>query len=465
MSKQGKSIRRASSEQEGFAIPAVIGIGLIIILAGTTMLIRSREDQIQASAQKATLRGISAAETGISQVQAFLNQNRVVAKYDFADWKQASSKISEITNSCNSSSVIASTQQFAKERSEWVNIDQNDSSKGQYRIVDYVYSPNPANPKLDNPNYRSAPGVGVLTVEGRVNQVGGKNEQAKPDVNTSTTRLQVTIPVVAKELNQIPTPGLWIKIGVPSGNQSVRGNLITNDCSIQLPSGSTSYQDIDKSTNKPYLDPGTNQSYQTLKMNLDFPALPTKPSPVPNSLSLSKNGTVVLPRLVDKTSVVKGQTVYEYSVADMTEKSDIIITPGQKVIFYLDGNIDKNTTITHSCIDNSKKVIANCHPADFQIYGYGPAKSYICLNGGNYIEAFIFAPNYSAGMAGGGNSGGFYGSLWVNDVNNAPSCNSNSNHTIVYQSASWNTLGITPTNLPSSVNSAAVWQRQGVPSP
>ncbi|HEY9782431.1 MAG TPA: hypothetical protein V6D09_20100 [Leptolyngbyaceae cyanobacterium] len=55
-------IRRTT--EQGFVMPIAIGLGLIIILIGATMIMRSHGDQLTASAQKATTDSLNVAETG-----------------------------------------------------------------------------------------------------------------------------------------------------------------------------------------------------------------------------------------------------------------------------------------------------------------------------------------------------------------------------------------------------------------
>ena len=157
--------------------------------------------------------------------------------------------------------------------------------------------------------------------------------------------------------------------------------------------------------------------------------------------------------------------MYEYSVpgaVNLHNNSSLTITPGKKVVFYLDGNIPKGGDINHDCTAyNAASPATLCKPTDFQIFGYGPAGSQICRNGNNYLEAFIFAPNYEVGVAGsGGGAGGIKGSVWINDWSNGSGCGSNTSNIVVEQTANWNELGLKPRNLPPKIAPTALWQRQ-----
>lgn len=54
MDKKLKIALRRSSSEQGFAIPIAVGMGLIMLLVGVTMIIKSQGDQVTASAQKNT---------------------------------------------------------------------------------------------------------------------------------------------------------------------------------------------------------------------------------------------------------------------------------------------------------------------------------------------------------------------------------------------------------------------------
>jgi hypothetical protein len=170
------------------------------------------------------------------------------------------------------------------------------------------------------------------------------------------------------------------------------------------------------------------------------------------------------------TKVINGQSVqvYEYLVnsINMSGNSTLTITPGQRVTFYLDGDIDSqgNSNVVHSCQDAANNPIPNCKPTDFQIFGYGGSGSKICLIGNKVIEAFILAPNYTGGVSGaGGGAGGIKGSVWLGSWSTGGSCGSNTTNSVIQQQARWDELGLTPKNLPPKLGGGGSWGQQIVP--
>lgn len=437
---------RRSSEQ-GFALPIAMGMGLIMILIAATMIMRSQGDQVTASTQKATNRGLSAAETGITRYQSLINNNRVIAVYPLTgtlSWTNASS-IPGIT-SCSGGGA---TPVKNASTTAWQNVSDSDPSLGQYRLVSYTYTP----------TVGVAPGIGQLTVEGRVNQ-SGSGSTATTSLGTATTQLQVNIPVQQGDINKTPVPGAWFKEGgmedatTGKAEKTVKGNVLLSDCSVKP--AANAYQAMTGNPPVPYTDPTTGQPYKTTTANINFPDLPTKPTIPTSNLLGTINSNITLPDLTtslkDIPTTVDGITAYRYSITAIN-KGNIVITPGQKVIFYLDGNIDKGVDIKHDCTG-----VSGCEPTDFQVYGYA-ANGQICLNGNNALQAFVFAPTYSAGVTGSGN---IQGSVWAKDFGKISNCGSNNASIVVTQDADWNTLlslGL-KFNLPPVISSASSWQRQ-----
>ncbi|MFN9952152.1 MAG: hypothetical protein ACK55I_03565, partial [bacterium] len=70
------------SRESGFAMVIAVSLGLIMILVGLTMTMRSQGDQITASQQKATDQALAAAEKGVAFYQQLINTNRMLSRYD-----------------------------------------------------------------------------------------------------------------------------------------------------------------------------------------------------------------------------------------------------------------------------------------------------------------------------------------------------------------------------------------------
>ena len=474
-------IRRSS--EGGFAMPIALGLGLVMMLVGATMVVRSQGDQVTAGAQKATARGLSAAETGISRFQALINDNRRIALYPdcsidlsgnsnrvngvcndtntTASWANASA-ISGINSTCTNPTA-ATTVRNASLNISWQNIDATDPTKGQYRLISYAYGPTVGTP----------PGTGTLTVEGRVNQ-SSSGSSATNSAGTATTRLQVTIPIQTSSSSQIPFPGMWVNTTVDTG--TVSANILAS-C-----------------TNRGYTSRAAFTSgYGISRANMPMPALPATPTTnivtltyasIPADATTTKK---TLPRaqdidlrtldLVNNTNLANYNRTtgeYQYRITDNINDDLVITTNNQhKVAIYLQGNLDmtgSQKAVLH-CTDPTTNPptampISNCKPTDARIYGIGTGGSITFSLGGNasVCAIFLFAPNYPVDLNGGGGAQGCGGGANNNGVYwvNSWSGGGGGSHNALQQrnGLSWSDIAnIFPNLLPPQISSTTSWQR------
>lgn len=302
------------------------------------------------------------------------------------------------------------------------------------------------------------PGVATLKLEGKV------------DIDsTANNAIEVSIPVTQTTPSSIAFPGLWVKGGAIPSNNEIKGNLLVSGCSANIG--------------------GTIAGGQRFaNPNIVFPDLPTRPTSnfndltnktipvgetnsnkmyVENGVVTAKEGSITFPSsIVGETSVIEdGVEVYKYRMNAINLARDIVITPGKKVIFYVEGNIDTGSKeITHNY---------STKPTNFQIFGYGtsigdPLQPHFCMHGSGATYGFLFAPDYNVGIAGAGGNAGFVGSVWARQWNPHPggisSCGSNTGNTVVTQTADWTDLGsaLAPKNIPPKTAPITAWTRQEV---
>lgn len=472
------ALKNRSSDQ-GFAIPVAVGLGLIMILLGVTMVVRSQGDQVTASAQKATNRGLGAAETGITQYQSLIQNNPAITRYKDCvgtrdassgtcpdinptrSWSNATAIPPVITastlNSCtsgNGPSAVTAASAIAS----WRDISATNASLGQYRLVSYVY---PAPGTTD---------TGQLTVEGRVNQAdanndGDDNDKADTSVGTATSKLQVNIPVKDGDNASVPFPGLWVSNTTNSGN---------TNASILAPCDQTN---VAVTATPPNPNPN---NYQTYRSSLAIPNTPTKP--ISNIKTLAGVPTTPLPLAADiviHNADIAGNITnnslsnfnwatgeYQYAIPSISlgGHDTLTFSPGSKVALYVDGNITMSGTpdIKHDCTAPGGASIPNCSPTDARIYGLS-ASGTLSLSGNSAIcDVLFLAPNYTASVSGGGHAG---------------SCNSGANNNGIYWIKAWTggtsgphvSLQQTSTTwddvsflfpLPPQIAPIASWQRQ-----
>lgn len=431
MNKNLKLVLKNRSTEQGFAIPIAVGLGLIMILLGVTMVVRSQGDQVTASAQKATADSLAIAETGVTRVQAFLNKNSGLANQSYP-W---TTYLSNLPTSCTSGTLYTEAEDFD-------NLVAVNGGTGQFRVISYT------------PNTTE----GVLVVEGQALQ--GTTVK-------STSRLQVNLALDHSRIPSFNPPGVWAQ-KFNLGNNRITGSVIDAGC----PPGSLTTAQRDQ-----IIASGgtvTNEPTLTLPPALIPPTVCTGtlvyPLTCAMSLSAITSGTTILPTVSD---VRNANNEYVYYVAksgndsiSLSGSSKLVITPGTKVKLYLEGNINTSgggVSIGHNCYDtdaipdgaaNAGAIqVSGCEPTNFQIFG-GTGTTEVVFAGNNTVDAFIFAPNaINSGING---TAEIRGSIWLKEWDR-----SSANQNVVSQAGGWNNI---PSSLwPPRIAPIKSWQRQEVP--
>lgn len=531
-----KFIRHLSNKahkNHGFALILACGIGLAIAAVGLTMMMRGINDDAKAFNQRQKAESLVAAEIGVNRLRQVLNENRILLTYssdcygrsDCATakdyWNKINTTSSSSTDKPTFQSDLTSPQKYSCSASgstttlgttdltklkeyaitddsipptQWTSGEIDDDKA--YRLITYQFYPN------STPG--QAPGIGVAVIEA----VSGKGK----DYALSRSRVVVKMPVLLTPLPDVikdNPPGLWLKQGaisdesgsdsiiskvsrergytaVPSDNNlKFAANILLSDCNIKDEYVTSMYGSL------------TSSTYKVGKFNIPFPSLPTPPAKttvtttatvtyLSNYIS-TLNSSETFPRknasgvIVDKptTRTIGGASVdlYEYIIDDIAlgGSDQITIRPGERVIFYVTGNIDSsgNADIVHDCGSST-----TCKSTDFQIYaGYkwnsdstaieidtapSTAKT-LCIKGNATTQAFIFAPNYDVGMTG---TGGYKGSVWANSWGKLQTCGSNGNKTAVNQTGNWvNILVQQPKDPLPQLGSISSWEQVGLSDP
>jgi hypothetical protein len=272
-----------------------------------------------------------------------------------------------------------------------------------YRVVGYDYS--------------IGTGRGVLTLEGLSRTSAAKDlTKTLPDIDSddnaaSRNRVVVTIPILDSPplaFNRTTVPALWISDGTVDDGATFDGDVVEK---VASPGCNINQTKIKKPTS----------DYTAQFVGVFFPNLPPIPDsipPVQKNLALTTSET--FPRTGDTatTRTINGESVkvYEYIVdnINLSGSDKITITPGNRVVFYVKGNI--KGAIEHDC-----GTTTGCKSGNLQIYANGSGS--ICLTGNQKLQAFIFAPDYSLGKT---DNGTFIGAAWGKKWGPIPGCPSSS---------------------------------------
>jgi hypothetical protein len=486
-----------ANKEKGFALPLAVLIGLVLMGTGMTMIMRAQGDQSKVTAQKARADGLTGSEAGVTRVQDLLNTVRVMTTVDSnctsGDcWQTAQvpsgnpstalqkdlkelATTAACSNPTNTTAAATLTAKVTELRGlsggQWFDLGNN----RYYRVVGYDYTAAAPPTSSTDPQIM---GWGVLTLEGR-SRKSAETDLTNTNINrdsgdnaSSRNRVVVSIPIrpsLPPAFDRTTAPALWVSEGATEDRSQTSGITVSspeysNGADFQgdvVMSDTTTTTGFVETTGtlRPNLECHINENniqqpttalnppYKAEFLDVRFPNLPPIPTTLrteQRNLELTSATTFPRPGDIATTRTINGQSVqvYEYIVnnIDLNGNDEITITPGQRVVFYVQGNITGrgNRGIRHDC-----NGATGCKPGNLQIYAYnnrtvlGTAEPQICLKGGQRIEAFIFAPAYSLGKTG---NGAFVGAAWGKNWGKIQNCGSNNGAVAVTQGVEWTDL-------------------------
>ena len=231
-----KALLLRRTKDEGFTLPIVIAIGLMMILLSAVNLARSSEENLNTLSQQGLSNAIAMAEAGVIRYRELLDKNRVLAVYNLSEWTTENFVTSQVCDVISSSGNGWANDDndgggTAFNANMWREIKLNDSDPpiGYFKIVNYIYDrdgdlttdnngefsqlsdrdeptdgiANPFNATRNNHNDVDDDGEsdarGILTVKGR-------------SLDGSEAQIQVEIPigVNTQEMDNL-SPALWIE--------------------------------------------------------------------------------------------------------------------------------------------------------------------------------------------------------------------------------------------------------------
>lgn len=454
-----KILLQRRARDEGFTLPMVIAIGLVMILLGTINIVKSSEENITAISQNSSSDALAVAEVGITKYRELLNQNRILTVYNHDQWNDADADTNDNVSAqaCNNMTTTPTgwkdggTASAPNDTTKWWKLEENidtvagDEPIGEYRLVSYIYDidnstatnnngqfvPNddianttdsftfndtPYNPTTGN-GYKTR---GILTVQGR-----------SPD-GSSVAQIKAEIPLRINDLENF-APVLWVGSGA-----------ITNTGTLNIPNADDNV--ILKSSGSgcatPSAIPGTsNVTNNLISDPRSLPAVDTAPvdASKKNSISINTTGSKLLLPQSNATSDNKDDKgTFPYEVTTITVNNNDLITDGiAKVALYATDNINitgtsgatrtignsnaakENTPGSFANFNNGSTTNTAVSSTNLQIYLAGTKTININPNGGTVnIEAFIHARDSTLNITGSGTVN-INGAVWVNSFNNS----------------------------------------------
>ena len=161
-----KTLLQRRARDEGFTLPMVIALGLVMLLLGTINIVKSSEENITAINQNSSSDALAVAEVGVTKYRELLNQNRILTVYNHDQWT-ADANVSAQT--CDDMANTPTgwidddnpvTQVAANNTNQWWEIREDlnsdgdttddDDLVGKYRLVSYEYDIDGSTGDADN---------------------------------------------------------------------------------------------------------------------------------------------------------------------------------------------------------------------------------------------------------------------------------------------------------------------------
>jgi hypothetical protein len=269
-----KILLQRRARDEGFTLPMVIALGLVMILLGAVSMTIANEENITAISQNSRSDALAIAEIGVARYRELLDRNRVLAIYDHAQWATRTTRVEVCNNEDKdiSSFLQGATSQDVADTQDIDNDGNTAEIIGSYSLVSYNYSNVDGffNRKDDLLN---SDALGKLTVRGRAGTATN---------NLGEAQIQVDIPIRINrdDLTNL-APALWIGDNTISaadlGPLTIgNGNVVIKDQATTIADGCRNFSDTD-----------ITDGSQNLASTVTFPVPPTSTPPTPRGTVIS----------------------------------------------------------------------------------------------------------------------------------------------------------------------------------
>jgi hypothetical protein len=428
-------LRRA--RDEGFTLPMVIALGLVMILLGAVNIVRSNEENLNAITQNTSSDAMAIAEVGVARYRELLNNNRVLTVYNLDQWNDAnpsSQTCEDVTTTPAGWGDAGDSSKAVNDTTKWWQIAEDtdgdgtsdidldgdgtlDPAIGEYRIVDYQYdidndttTNNDGQFAADDDNINTTDNFtfnngptyntrGILTVQGRSLNGGGE------------AQIEVEIPLRINDMTNF-APALWI------GSDSITNAGGTGD--LNITDGNIILYEPGTGCDKPDDIDGDNviSDPRTLPAIVTLPTDSTKKNTLTDT---TIDSYTLLPITSSDNKNDDERFYYEANGLTLNDKS---LEPDgvAKVTLYLTGDIDINNTNSADDLNlgNYDPSNDNVSSHNLEIYGSDSMTAInINPNGGTVnIEALIHAPDATVNIISDGTVN-INGAVWVEQWNNS----------------------------------------------
>ena len=456
-----KVLLQRRARDEGFTLPMVIALGLVMLLLGAVNIVKSGEENVNSIAQSQRIDAFAVAELGAAQYRQFFDRNRALILQNRSEWTGITDVCETVTDTANgwaSNEPAGTAFNAANWRSITLNEvelgrDLNDDGDatdttesiniGSYKIVDYEFDldnsvgvdadsngiPDDTNDDglfdqtNDDQNDIDGDGVsdarGILTVKGRT-----------PDGSEAQIEYEIPVRINEGDLDNL-APALWINQSsittAELGTLDIDGgNLVV---SHRIANGDITWDGATDAT-EPCQNPAD------LTINGEIVSVESDPRGVPTIAGIqdvdstlaavgSENdytagvrmGTPDDNEFIDSSADPDNDPLFYYrAIAPLSVNSDIQTDGYSDVVLYVPGDITINNPGPELNI-GFEEIIADYTSPNLQIHSTGSIT--INTNGGTVnITGLIHAPNGTLTINGNGTVN-IVGAVWVNDFDNS----------------------------------------------
>lgn len=445
MNKKLKIALKDISSEQGFAIPIAVGMGLIMILIATTMIVRSQGDQVTASAQKGAAQSLAISEGGVARSLSTLKQlnNGSYLKLNYDLINPATNK-----TYLGADGIPSSGDEGAIRVDQWSNppnpppcsspgsipsgLTSGIIGSGNYEIKAYRYRDPDGSP-------RTGDEIGTLLVEGK--QAGAESQ------------VQVSMPIVQNAVAG-SFAGLYASNSISLGNNDIlkvtggsgsAANVICKDCVVP-PSGCSGGTPTPAGLNSVVgRGPNSEIDGNIIIGDPQLPPVPTAPTtacsatsgpncsinigsittddkPLPRSEDVAARATWLKSNPTQwPASTASAPHHYVVSSISLSGKEVVTIdTTTAPVYLYVSGNVSfgGGSSLAHSGTPDRLRLYGN--PADAN----NSNDQSITISGGSSTSnMFIFAPDATVGINGGSGDPDIQGAVWAKTWNGSSSNN------------------------------------------
>ena len=311
-----KTLLQRRTRGEGFTLPMVIAIGLVMILLGAVNITIANEENITAISQNSRSDALAVAEIGIARFRELLDRNRVLAINDSSQWGTLNQVCDDdIESLLIPTSPTGPKWQTVVDSQDLDNDGNTTESLGSYSLVSYDYI-NDNDTDGDSTTIGIANGTfnmtddtvnkntrGILTVRGRT--------PSDAD-NAGEAQIQVEIPIrinIGDKTNLDPAlwtngdmtnlaPALWIGnntiTAAKLGNLTIgNGNIVIKDQAVT--SGTT------RDGCRDFSDTDNTDGSEDLASAITFPVPPVTTPPTLQGTVISDSRNLPLIEKISNT--------------------------------------------------------------------------------------------------------------------------------------------------------------------